>query len=113
MNLWSCRLLLSEVEAALLEAGIEEPSYQVCIEELIQGDALIELLTVSIETENAKYEGLSQAFGSHLHRLSKDVHATHPSAYVEGRVALKSVKPGTLLRVARTGKLPRIRDLRA
>jgi phenylacetate-CoA ligase len=113
MNLWSCRLLLGEVEDALFQVGVEDATYQLSLEEVIQDGILVEQLAVSIETEKGKaYEKLSRSFGTLLHRLSKDVHATHPVAYVEARVALRSVPPGSLDRVARTGKIPRIRDLR-
>jgi phenylacetate-coenzyme A ligase PaaK-like adenylate-forming protein len=113
MNLWSCRLLLSEVEDALVQAGIDEPTYQVSIEDVQKEGVLIELLTVSIETKTGEgYEKLSPSFAAHLHRLSKDVHVTHPARYVEERVALRAVAQGSLQRVARTGKIPRIVDLR-
>ncbi len=117
MNLWSCRVQLSEVETALFQAGVKEGTYQIQIEELLHDGALLERMTIDIETDRfsgAKnlYESLSPVFGHQLHRLSKDVHATHPASYIQKRVLLRSVAPGALPRVARTGKLPRIRDLR-
>ncbi|MGK5081991.1 acyl-CoA reductase [Bdellovibrionota bacterium FG-1] len=112
MNVWSCRVLLVEVEAALLQAGIDEATFQMSIREIMRDGVVLEQMTVFIETDRRDYKSLGHCFALQLHRLSKDVHATHSVSYVEERVALQSITPGGLPRVARTGKLPRILDLR-
>jgi hypothetical protein len=105
INLWSCRLQLSELEQGLLAAGVRSAVYQAVVH-----DDTLELV---IETGTELQAG---AIARSVYEACKDVRATHPLAYFTGgaqpRIAVRAVRPGTLPRVERTGKVRAVVDTR-
>jgi phenylacetate-CoA ligase len=111
INIWSSRLQLGEVETALTEAGLKSPVYQIEIREQRAG-TLTEILQLSIEAEEATSKMSAEKLARALHRASKDVQNTHDVEVIIPRVELKWLKPGSLERISRTGKIRKVVDKR-
>jgi phenylacetate-coenzyme A ligase PaaK-like adenylate-forming protein len=112
MRIWSSRIQLSEIEEAFTEARVSASVYQVTLEDREVGDGFRETMTIRYETSEATSENDATKLLTSLYSCCRDLAATHPFEYVEGRILVAPVPTGSIPRIARTGKIRPVVDLR-
>lgn len=105
INLWSCRLQLSDIESALYAAGYTQNIFQVRINE-------DETMLIQIEGAPVIDAAAKDALRRHLHACSKDLHMTHQLAFLASWLDAVALPIGALPRLARTGKVRAVVDAR-
>lgn len=111
INVWSCRLMLRDVEHALADAGVFAAVFQVAIDEAVVDGAPDDTLTVTVEGATVTEDTLA-AVTKALFARSKDLATTHGASYLTGRLRLTTVANGAIPRVERTGKVRPLVDKR-
>jgi phenylacetate-CoA ligase len=107
LQIWSCRLLLSDVEKALNEVGIM--TFQILVNESREANLVREKLTITFEHhQDIDHEDLLLD----LYVRSRDVKDTIKFVDFKKDIILKNVMNGELPRNPRTGKISLILDHR-
>jgi phenylacetate-CoA ligase len=114
MNVWACRVMLADVEAALQRAAIAAPIFQVVLEETVRDGRVAEMMRLRLEVADpaavtpAAVARLHAAF----HELAQDVRETRAVAFVAEHLLVEPLAAGAIERVARTGKVRLVVDRR-
>jgi phenylacetate-CoA ligase len=111
MNIWGCRVAYDDVERALVEAGVQSPVRQLILREADDPSAQLEQMVVRLEQTAAGPEFLDR-FLAGLYRYSGDLSVALDVGALRKRVVIECVPPGTIPRIARTGKIRPIIDER-
>lgn len=105
-NVWSCRLFLQEFEYALSDCGLEGALFQLVVS---VNDKAQDIVTVRIELQSGTASPTIESFCDRLYHLSKDLKATHPRSWLDGKIKIECA---AIERVARTGKIKSLIDQR-
>lgn len=111
INIWSCRLLISDIEKSFSELKLTIPLYQLRLKTEKKGEELVEKLSIVIENVVLN-EALQKELKTTIYNNSRDVKATHPLHYISSMIDVELVKENTIERVARTGKIKLVIDER-
>jgi phenylacetate-CoA ligase len=106
IQIWSCRLLISDIEACLSEFGIR--TFQLKITEAREANVVKEKLTISYE-RSSRESDLEEILLS-LYERSRDVKDT--IKYADFKKDLELVERDEIIRNPRTGKISTVVDLR-
>ncbi len=110
IQIWSCRILLTDLEKVLQEELQEIKGYQVIIDEkILEGSVPGERLRVLCETENDLNEKL---LVDKFYSYSRDVKDTISLDSFRARVQFETASSSELIHNERTGKTPLIIDCR-
>ena len=101
IQIWSARIRLFEIEAVLARFSLH--TYRLEMSENNGG----EKLTIEIESDQE-----IQDFKLALYELNEDLKASIPYSQFERHVSVNWMRPGTIRRNERTGKISTITDLR-
>jgi hypothetical protein len=112
MNIWGCRVAYDDVERSLLEAGVQSPVRQLVLREADDPSTQMEQMVVRLEQTAAGPEFLDR-FLTSLYRYSGDLSVALDVCALRKRVVVECVPPGTIPRIARTGKIRLIVDERS
>jgi phenylacetate-CoA ligase len=99
INIWACRLPLSDIEAALIKTFATLPDYQVLVESV----GADERLTIRLKES-------SSLFIQNLYDLSHDLQKTISLLYLTKWLSLDTTS--SFSHNPRTGKIPRLLDQR-
>ena len=111
MNIWGCRVFLGDIERALGDRGIAGAAFQVILDRAPGDGAVDEIMTITVEGEEPP-DMNGPRLCREVYDRSQDVRKTHPFDWIEPRLQLKFVPPGTLPRAGRTGKIKLVVDKR-
>lgn len=111
INIWSCRLLISDIEKSFHDLKLTIPLYQLCLKTEKKGEELIEKISIVIENVVLN-EVVQEELKKTIYYNSRDVKATHPLVYITSMIDIKLVKENAIERVARTGKIKLVVDER-
>ncbi|HXH32574.1 MAG TPA: acyl-CoA reductase [Bacteriovoracaceae bacterium] len=110
IQVWSCRLLLQDIEAALRALDPEVLTFQIILTELREANVVKEKLTLSYETSRQKVD--PEALMEKIYGSSRDLKDTITLVEFKKNVQVVAVETGKIPRNARTGKVSVILDQR-
>lgn len=108
IQIWSCRLLTTDVESVMNEFGII--SYQLKISEQTHNEGVVEILKISLEASESLFN--KESFLLNLYQRSRDVKDTISFQQFSAKIILDFLKDGAIERNPRTGKIKLVLDLR-
>ena len=111
INIWSCRVHLAQIEAALAALGVRAPIFQVELGPGTVEGRPVETLTLTIERRGADpvdVEAVRRAIFDHC----LDLKTTLPFEEVRPRIDVRVVGENAIARVERTGKVRPVVDRR-
>lgn len=111
INIWSCRLLVSDIEKSFSDLKLTVPLYQIRLKTERKGESLNEKLVLLLENITLT-DSLKDELKKTLYNNARDVKATHSFDFVQSLIELEVVRENTIERVARTGKIKLIVDER-
>ncbi len=111
INIWSCRLLIADIEKSFSDLKLTIPLYQLRLKTIKSGEALIEKLVIIVENFKGD-KTTEEKIKRTIYENSRDVKATHTLDTILSMIELKWVPENTIERVARTGKIKLILDER-
>ncbi len=107
INVWGCRVFVEEFERSLLDVGVRFGLMQIVVSQIDNGQ---DLVTVKLEGHAADVE--ADQLRDRFFEICKDLKATHSRAWLNERLCFEAVSEGQIERVARTGKVRSVLDLR-
>jgi phenylacetate-CoA ligase len=108
IQIWSCRLLTTDVEASMGDHGII--TFQMHIDESREANVVKEKLTITFEQPNNEID--HEELMLDIYHRSRDVRDTIKFVEFKKDLQLISVYPGEIPRNARTGKISTVIDQR-
>jgi phenylacetate-CoA ligase len=109
INIWSCRVLLEDIEKSILEIDPEVKTFQVVIDEEVRGDGVRERMRLSIESHANKSDELISC----MYHNSRDVKDTLSLEQFSSVLTVLWKDSGTIPHNPRTGKISVIVDHRS
>lgn len=109
INIWGCRLYLTDVETALEKNSVLAPIYQVTLEVAQKEGRMSENMVICIEGAKAA-EGMAAQIARDIYETSMDVKKTHPFDFIADKIIIRWVGHGSISRLKRTGKIRRVVD---
>lgn len=108
IQIWSCRLLTTDVEAVMSAHGIL--TFQLKISESREANVVREKLTITFERGQTEFD--QEVFIQDLYHRSRDVKDTIKLMDFKKDISLISVDSGAIPRNPRTGKISQVLDQR-
>jgi phenylacetate-CoA ligase len=108
IQIWSCRLLTTDVEQVLSERGIL--TFQLIITESREANLVREKLAITYERVQSEFD--QEAFLLELYNASRDVKDSIKFTEFKKDILIHSVETGAIQRNPRTGKISQILDQR-
>lgn len=110
LQVWSCRLLVDDIERALRELDSDILTYQITIREQREANLLREKMTISYEKSGDALD--SEDLLRTIYEFSRDLKDTIALDEFRKEIEFEILSPGMIPRNARTGKISTVRDLR-
>ncbi len=111
IQIWSCRLLLSDIEKTLKNLDPEILSFQVQLTEVSSEQGVEEKMELLFESTPGK-DLDSKLLKKEIYKNSRDLRDTIPLESFEARMTISPVSHGSIKRNSRTGKISVILDRR-
>jgi phenylacetate-coenzyme A ligase PaaK-like adenylate-forming protein len=111
IQIWSCRLILSDIEKALKTLDPEILSFQIKLSETKNEKGVMELMELVFEATPGK-DIDSSALKAEIYKNSRDLRDTISLAEFADRLNITPVQHGEIKRNSRTGKISVILDRR-
>jgi phenylacetate-coenzyme A ligase PaaK-like adenylate-forming protein len=110
IQIWSCRLLLTDIEKAIknLDPGIL--SFQITLSEIKGEKSVIEMMELVYEKNESVMD--VKTLQNEIYQNSRDLKDTLSFEKFAERIQIKDVGHGEIKRNSRTGKISVIRDQR-
>jgi phenylacetate-CoA ligase len=111
INVWGCRVAFADLQASLLDAGVTASVMQVRVCDEVTGDGCVEKLIVNLEQDRIS-DNFFERFTERLFHHCSDLALIVDLNTVRQRIRVECVKPGSIPRVTRTGKVKIVVDER-
>jgi len=111
INIWSCRLQISDIEKSFSDLSITVPLYQIRLLTQLQNEKLVEklwLILENVDLDDSYKDELIKAIYSN----SRDIKSTYSINEFMSFIEIQVVKANTIERVSRTGKIKLVIDER-
>jgi phenylacetate-CoA ligase len=111
IQIWSCRLVLSDIEKALKNLDSSILSFQLVLTEAQEEKAVLELIELSYETKKGQELDLKTLL-LEIYNNSRDLKDTISFETFSHRIKINAKENGDIKRNSRTGKISAIVDRR-
>lgn len=108
IQIWSCRMLTTDVEASMSHHGIK--TFQLKISETKEENSVKEKLTITLEAQDSRLD--QEKLLIDLYQRSRDLKDTIHFEEFKANVVLEILKEGSIPRNPRTGKISLVVDQR-